>query len=130
MSTPRSIVLGPLKAPMMRLATQGSEVAGILVGRVEGDTAIAYYLHLARNVRESPVEFEAEPWHVVQAHVSAETYGLEVIGVFHTHPVCPPRPSARDVEGMKRWPYIWVIACSSDVEAWTPEAEPRPVEVL
>ncbi len=123
------ILLGPLEGVMRILARHPEEKAGILVGTREGETVKAYYLHMTRNIRKSSIEFESEPWHVVQAHVSAEKYGLEVVGVFHTHPICPPTPSRLDVEGMKRWPYIWVIACRDEVAAWMPGEEPSRIEV-
>lgn len=129
MSAASKIILGPLAIPMRALASSGIEVSGILVGTRDGDEVKAYYMHLTGNVLQSSVEFEAEPWQVVQAHVSAEKYGLEVVGVFHTHPTCPPAPSRKDVEGMKKWPYIWVIACRDEVAAWTPEESPRMVKV-
>lgn len=95
----------------------GREESGIIIGMVEDGEATAYAIYKTRNVLDSPVRFESDPWEVVQAHRVAEVYGVSVIGVFHTHPVCPPKPSRLDVEGMKRWPLIWVIACKSGSEA-------------
>ena len=114
------VLLGPLKEALMALASaRGEESVGILVGRREGGEEIVVdYLYHASNIKHSSVEFEADPWHVVQAHVSAEKYGLDVVGVFHSHPSCPPAPSTMDVEGMKRWPLVWIIACPREVSAW------------
>jgi len=125
------VIIGPLADVMRILSNKGVEESGILVGDVKGNVAEVYYIYYTGNIKESSIEFEADPWSVVQAHTSAEKYGLKVIGVFHTHPVCPPAPSTLDREGMKRWPYIWVIACSSGVESWVPvDGGPRRIETV
>ncbi len=113
------VVLGALGEVLEALASsRGEEVVGLLVGRVEGDRVVVNYLYHASNIKHSIVEFEADPWHVVQAHVSADKYKLEVVGIYHSHPSCPPAPSHLDVEGMKKWPIVWVIACLHETSAW------------
>ena len=88
-----------------------------LVGRGEE----VLYAYWAQNVKSSPFEFEAEGWHVVQAHISAERHGMEVIALAHTHPSCPAVPSPADLRGMKAWPIVWVISCQSEVRGWVLE---------
>lgn len=113
------VVLGALGEVLTALASSGGEeVVGLLVGRRDGASVIVDYLYHATNVKHSSVEFEADPWHVVQAHVSADKYGLEVVGIYHSHPSCPPTPSHLDIEGMRKWPTVWVIACPREVSAW------------
>lgn len=106
--------LGPLARALMSLSGGEEERVAFLVGKGEE----VLYAYWARNVKRSSIEFEAEPWHVVQAHVSASKYSLEVVGIAHTHPSCPPVPSTLDVRGMKAWPLVWVIACPGDLKAW------------
>ena len=101
----------------------GEEKTGILVGRRLDDTVTVDYIYRTDNIKSSPVRFEAEPWQIVQAHTSAEKYGLEVVGIFHTHPGCPASPSSLDIDGMRRWPYIWVISCSNEVRGWLLEED-------
>jgi proteasome lid subunit RPN8/RPN11 len=53
------------------------------------------------------------------------------VGVFHTHGECPASPSKKDLEGMKAWPYAWIIACRGEVRAWIPfEGDAREIPVL
>ena len=113
-----SIDLKGLEPVISVLANSSREQVALLVGKKVGKKAIAYYMFKVENLSKSPSEFEGDPWQVVQAHVSAEKYKLEVIGVFHTHPICPAVPSSKDIDGMKRWPHVWVISCKNETRAW------------
>jgi len=124
------LVLGPLKRQLMLLAEAGGpERVALLLGVAEAGEARVYAAFRVDNVRGSPVEFEGDPWQLVVAHKAGEKYGLEVVGVYHTHPSCPPTPSVKDLDGMKRWPYIWAIACPGELRAWRLAGEGRVEEV-
>ena len=71
------------------------EGAGLLLGLIEGDH------RKARRVLPMPNHFEPnerghryrlDPQETLQAEQLAEQLGLEVIGVFHSHPDHPPAP--------------------------------------
>ncbi len=113
--------VGPL-ATVLKMYAVASEVerVAIMLGVIEGSEARVYSLYEVENLKGSPVKFEADPWQVVQASKTAEKYGLEIVGVFHTHTSCPASPSPKDLEGMKAWPYVWIIACKDEVRAWVP----------
>ena len=113
-----SIDLKGLEPVISFLANSSSEQVALLVGKRLGGKAVVYYMFKVENLSRSPSEFEGDPWQVVQAHVSAEKYKLDIVGVFHTHPICPAVPSSKDIDGMKRWPYVWVIACKNETRAW------------
>ncbi|MEN2999052.1 MAG: Mov34/MPN/PAD-1 family protein [Acidilobaceae archaeon] len=108
------MVLGALKEVLLRLSAARTERALFLIGK-GGEVLYAYW---AENVRSSPFEFEAKGWHVVQAHISAERHGMEVIALAHTHPICPAVPSAADLRGMRYWPLVWIISCPGEVRGW------------
>ena len=57
----------------------------------------------------SPAEFEIEPLGMIGAIDEAGEKGIEVVGIFHSHPKCPPKPSGRDLSGMELWPVVWLI---------------------
>ena len=109
-------------------ALGGEERVGMLLGERKDDTVTVYALFRIDNIRGSKVEFEGDPWQIVVAHKSAENNGIDVVGVFHTHPSCPATPSIKDVEGMKKWPIVWVIACPGEIRAWMLSGG-SPVEV-
>lgn len=61
-----------------------------------------------RNIDESPVTFGIEPTELLHAYNFAEKEGMEVIGIFHSHPA-RPWPSSTDIKFMEINPVIWLI---------------------
>jgi len=91
------------------------EGAGLLLGLIEGDH------REARRVLPMPNHFEPnerghryrlDPQETLQAEQLAEQLGLEVIGVFHSHPDHPPAPSQYDLE----WAVPWFVYLITSVE--------------
>ena len=69
------------------------EACGLLAGsgsRVEQVVPI-------KNAAGSPVRFRMDPAEQIQALFSFEEYGLELIGIYHSHPAGPPGPSQIDL---------------------------------
>ncbi|WP_297521229.1 M67 family metallopeptidase [Thermococcus sp.] len=87
----------------------GAEICGFLFGMREGHTFRVGGVRFVTNRLDSPREFEMEPLEMAEAIGEAERRGLEVVGIFHSHLKCPPRPSERDLEGMEVWPVVWLI---------------------
>ncbi|ASJ07545.1 M67 family metallopeptidase [Thermococcus pacificus] len=85
------------------------EVCGFLFGRREEETFKVEEVRFITNRLNSPTEFEMDPLEMVEAIDEAEEKGLEVVGIFHSHPKCPPRPSGKDLRGMELWPVAWLI---------------------
>ncbi|MEM0341058.1 MAG: M67 family metallopeptidase [Acidilobaceae archaeon] len=112
------IKLGPLTKVLTALAKGEVEAVGFLLGQKREGEIVCNSLFRAENKLKARDLFEIEPWHVVQAYVAAEAYGLEVVALFHTHTFCPPLPSPLDVKGMSKWPLPWIIACPQEVRAW------------
>lgn len=92
------------------------EGAGLLLGSIDGDH------REARRVLPMPNHFEPDerghryrldPQETLQAEQLAEQLGLEVIGVFHSHPDHPPAPSKYDLE----WAVPWFVYLITSVEA-------------
>ncbi len=101
------------------------EGAGLLLGSIEGDH------REARRVLPMPNHFEPDerghryrldPQETLQAEQLAEQLGLEVIGVFHSHPDHPPAPSQYDLEWAVPW-FVYLITsvedgAASDSRVW------------
>ena len=85
------------------------EVCGFLFGRRKGETFQVEEVRFVTNRLNSPTEFEMDPLEMAEAIDEAERRGLDVVGIFHSHPHCPPRPSRRDLEGMEVWQVVWLI---------------------
>jgi [CysO sulfur-carrier protein]-S-L-cysteine hydrolase len=66
-----------------------------------------------RNIDESPVTFTMEPNELVDAYNLAEIKGLDVIGIFHSHPA-QPSPSSSDIKFMEINPVVWLIYSTTE----------------
>ncbi len=69
------------------------EACGLLAGR----DGRAERLYAVENMRHSPTAYEMEPAQQVRAMIDIEAGGLELLGIFHSHPHGPARPSPSDV---------------------------------
>ena len=110
----RLVVDEGLLSRLSREAVEASvELCGLLLGRVDGEAAVVEVAEPLENVAASPTSFRARPEDVYTAHLKAEERGLDVVGIYHSHPA-PPSPSTADLEGMGRWPLAWLIISSLD----------------
>ena len=66
-------------------------------------------IFLTRNTEESPVNFTISNEQLIEAYQTAENKGLEVIGIFHSHPNSIAFPSETDKKFMQSNPVTWVI---------------------
>jgi proteasome lid subunit RPN8/RPN11 len=69
------------------------EACGLLAGkqdRVEKVIAV-------RNQAQSPVRFVMEPYEQLQAFNWIDSNGLDLLGIFHSHPAGPETVSATDI---------------------------------
>ena len=52
---------------------------------------------LVRNQAQSPVRFVMDPYEQLQAFDWIESNGLDLLGIFHSHPAGPETASATDI---------------------------------
>ena len=92
------------------------EGAGLLLGRVEGaQKRVEAILKLA-NTREDGARrsrYLLDPHDYLRGEQEAARLGLDVIGVFHSHPDHPNRPSEFDLE----WAMPWFSYLITSVQA-------------
>ncbi len=74
------------------------EACGLLIGRIESSKVLVRGIHRARNLSESHSLYEVDPRDTYRAIEEAESSGLELIGVYHSHPLGAPVPSKIDEE--------------------------------
>lgn len=89
------------------------EAVAVLLGTREGNEFLVKAVRPVRNILHSTTEFHIDPVELYKAYLEAEERGLEVVGIFHSHPA-PPRPSFLDMKYMKLNPVVWLIASSID----------------
>ena len=101
------------------------EHAGLLIGkRTPTGSEITELVELENTFEESSqaTRYSLDPLTFFDAEEEAERRGLEVVGIFHSHPDHPARPSAYDLE----WalPYYGYLITSvvkgkaADTRAW------------
>jgi len=91
--------------------TYPEEAAGFLLGRIENETRLVEAILPAGNVREDAARrnrYLLNPQAVLAAEDHAEAIGLEILGIFHSHPDHPDRPSEIDREWALPW-YTYLI---------------------
>lgn len=86
------------------------ECCGLMVGKVAGEIFYVKKVVPADNIHKSSVSFEADAELVYRAIDEAEAKGLELIGIYHSHPNTHAFISAADAEIMKLWPSVaWLV---------------------
>ncbi|HVD20468.1 MAG TPA: M67 family metallopeptidase [Nitrososphaera sp.] len=66
-----------------------------------------------RNIDESPVTFSMESTELMDAYNLAESKGLQVIAIFHSHPA-QPSPSSSDIKFMEINHVVWLIYSTTE----------------
>jgi proteasome lid subunit RPN8/RPN11 len=78
-----------------------------------GENNIVVEILPMRNVDESPITFSIESTELMQAYNLAESKGLQVIAIFHSHPA-KPSPSSTDIKFMEINPVVWLIYSTTE----------------
>jgi proteasome lid subunit RPN8/RPN11 len=78
---------------------QPNECVGLLAGRLENLPWVQVIKRYPLvNELASPVEFLATPESLFQAVRDMRQEGLEIVGIYHSHPTSEPVPSKKDRE--------------------------------
>ena len=148
MNQPRNTApapVAPLKLPpklrdeLTALARRGypHEVCGLLVGRETGVGTAVERITSAANLEKDRVDdrYTLDPRDYLRADAAAQRDGLEIVGVWHTHPDHPARPSTTDLKfAWDSYTYLilsvprkgWI-----EIRAWALEGDrfvERPIE--
>jgi proteasome lid subunit RPN8/RPN11 len=65
-----------------------------------------------RNAARSTTFYELDPREQIDAMESARKEGLDLVGIFHSHPVTRPYPSKTDIEFAGFWEDVWFLIAS------------------
>ena len=82
-----------------------NESCAILFGKEN----IVLEIFPTKNIEESPVNFTISNEQLIEAYQDAENKGLEIIGIFHSHPNSIAFPSETDKKFMQSNPVTWII---------------------
>ena len=99
-------------ADLERRAAEGypHEVCGLLIGRETTAGTLVARVTQARNLRKDrPADrYDLDPDDFLIADAAARRQNLDVVGIWHTHPDHPPKPSQTDL--VSAWEgYSYVI---------------------
>jgi proteasome lid subunit RPN8/RPN11 len=72
-------------------------------------------IKFVHNVLRSSTKFYVSPQELYKVYTDAEEKGLEIVGIFHSHPAST-YPSPTDLRYMKLNPVIWLILSTIDWE--------------
>ncbi len=92
----RRLSLRPAQMESMRLHVQAclpSEACGLLTG--EGNTVKE--IISIKNQAASPTRFRMDPEEQLRAFDRMESEGMDLLGIYHSHPEGPDRPSPTDI---------------------------------
>jgi cysteine synthase A len=105
----RIVVPDDLRAAMVAhaLAERPLEACGLVGGR--GERAVQFVP--TRNRLRSPTRYDVEPEDLLRATLAIEAAGLEVWGIFHSHPATEAYPSQTDVQ-LAFYPQAYYLICS------------------
>ena len=101
-----------------------AEACGLVGGTVERDRKVAVQVVPLANQRSDSARnrYLIDPQSFRRAEVQLARDGLEVIGVYHSHPDHPPAPSAFDQENAWPWLSYVIVAVArgsaGDLKSW------------
>lgn len=73
------------------------EICGLLVGTQDGDETIVVESHRTDSEDKSELTYTVNPLQQMRIERDAAKRGLQVVGIYHTHPATVPYPSVTDV---------------------------------
>lgn len=102
-----------------------NESCAILFGTTEKTGNVVKELFLTKNIEESPVNFTISNEQLIEGYKIAEEKGMEVVGIFHSHPNSIAYPSETDKKFMIGNPVVWVIysGISREIKSFILESE-------
>ena len=106
---------------LQAFARQGypHETCGVLLGVRKGDEHVVSRVRRARNLNVERAEdrYELDPADFLAADREARAAGLDIVGIWHSHPDHPARPSATDRDGAwPEWSYVIVSVSREAIE--------------
>lgn len=91
------------------------ESCALLAGSIRDSDFLVSEVIVAKNADGSSVTFSIEPSELFDAYKKAERLGLDIVGIFHSHPA-PATPSGNDAKFMELNPVPWLIMSTTNNE--------------
>ena len=90
--------------------TYPNECCGVMLGRIEGDNKYVTEALALENAfhGEQGERYEVRPEDLLKAERAAREHGLDLVGIFHSHPDCDAYFSDTDLKNSCPW-YSFVV---------------------
>ena len=85
------------------------EACAILLGNKDEKIWETTEIFLTENIEKSEINFTVSNEQLLEGYKMAEEKGLDIVGIFHSHPKSLPSPSNTDMKFMKGNPIPWII---------------------
>ncbi len=87
-----------------------NECCGAMLGRIDGDRKVVTLAVPIENSYEGAQEarYEIKPEDLLAAEREARSHGMDLVGIFHSHPDCDAYFSATDLKNSCPW-YSFVV---------------------
>ena len=137
MIPPKAIILSKTQIDILSSHSKQNspnESCAILFGSTDDDSITIKEIFLTKNIENSPVNFTISPDELILAYSTAEKKGLDVSGIFHSHPSSVAYPSDTDRKYMKVNPVPWIIFSNLNNDfrgyIYNSDIVPVPVKIL
>ena len=91
-------------------ASYPNECCGLMVGTMSGHTRVVHTFRKCKNLNTERARdrYEMDPLDMLHTEREFENSGWDIVGIYHSHPDHPSRPSQTDTD--RAWPdYSYVI---------------------
>jgi len=101
------------------------EACAILLGTKDEKIWETTEIFLTENIEKSEINFTVSNEQLLEGYKMAEEKGLDVVGIFHSHPKSLPSPSNTDIKFMKGNPIPWIIysGLTNEMKAYILDSE-------
>jgi proteasome lid subunit RPN8/RPN11 len=108
-----------------------NESCALLFGNQDGNRVVVSEIFLTENKDKSSIKFSISNEKLLEGYQYAERKGLEVVGIFHSHPLSEAVPSDTDIRFMQINPVVWIIFSNKlqNFEAYILESDVMPVSI-
>ncbi len=106
-----------------------SERCGVLIGLKKDESLFVKEIVEVKNRAKNPNFFEMDAEELYKAWIHAEKRGMDIVAVFHTHPLGVAKPSRYDINGLRDSGMVWVIIGIDGVRAYIYRGELKEIEV-
>lgn len=115
-------------------ATYPNECCGAMLGKVDGDEKLVTIALSLENASQGPQQarYELRPEDLLRADREARQKGLDLVGIYHSHPDCGAYFSETDLKNSCPWYSFVVLSIQKGdfdhANSWLPNAEQTAAE--